>query len=501
MSVGARLLDLTGSGDPREKLLSAILGASGAATPPASGGAGGAQYAGGGAGAGGATAPAPAAPAGAPAGPTGFESPPDFANIYAEMLKYQSKAQSIDRGFGLIGSAISQDGNREATLSAFTGGNGSGVGVPDPSAIASTAMELQKANIARQQRAAMLASLPMIARKYGLDLETAKMLYEQGKLEEVIAEREKPNVELVTSADGTIIAVDKTKSQQTGTFGGKKDMTEVIDGPNGSKVLFDNESDQVLGNVTPRDASNDYLEYTDYVNNEAKLNPDKPPMSFQEFRMTKPPSTQITNNVGQKLDPESEAFAGKSGQFFAEDYQNLRKARNQARDMLGQYELARKAVDTNVRTGTLGEYEQSLRKLGLAMGLDTDIEKVTGGELLKTVTNRMALLMRNPDSGMGMPGSVSDRDLTFLKEAQVGLTTANPKAMIEVFERLEKRKIDIANLADKYVKEKGKLDANFDEVVRDFAEKNPLFEGIELVTPDPSARRTQVFEKYGLKPN
>lgn len=501
MSVGARLLDMMGSGDPREKLLSALLSSGTTGAPPASGGAGGAKYAGGGTGAGGTTGPAPAAPAGAPAGPTGFESPPDFANIYADILKYQSKAQSIDRGFGLIGSAISQDGNREATLSAFTGGNGSNIGVPDPGALASTAMELQKANIARQQRAAMLASLPMIAQKYGLDLETARMLYEQGKLEEVIAEREKPNVELVTSSDGTIIAVDKTKSQQTGTFGSKKDTTELIDGPNGSKVLFDNETDQVLGNVTPRDVSSEYVEYMDYVNNEAKANPGEAPMSFQKFRMTKPPSMKVENNLGDTADPARKKFGEKSGEFFAEDWQNLRNARKQAREMLGQYELARKAIATNVRTGTFGEYEQSLRKLGSALGIDADMNKITGGELLKTVTNRMALLMRNPDSGMGMPGSVSDRDLTFLKEAQVGLSTANPEVMIDVFERLEKRKIDIANLADKYAKENGMLDAGFDDVVKEFAEKNPLFEGIEIAKPNPEEHRTQVFEKYGLKPN
>jgi hypothetical protein len=488
-----------GKEDPREKLIAAIVGGGATGAPAAGGGAGGAPYAGGGAGAGGTGAPAPAAPGGAPAGPTGFESPPDFAALYKDLAQYASKTQSIDRGFGLIGSSISQDGNREATLNSFTGGNGSNIGVPDPGAMASTAMELQKASIARQQRAAMLASLPMIARKYGLDLETAKMLYEQGKLEEVIAEREKPNSEIVKAEDGTNILIDRTSGDQRGVYGGKKDTTKVIPGPNGSNVLFDEEADQVIGSVTPRDMSSEYVEYTDYVNNEAKANPNNPPMSFQQFRMTKPPSTQITNNMGNKLDPESEAFAKKSGDFFAEDYQKFRGQRSQARDMLNQYSIARKALDTDVTTGTFGEYEQSLRKLGASMGIDTDMSKITGGELLKTVTNRMALLMRNPESGMGMPGSVSDRDLTFLKDAQVSLTTANPKAMIDIFERIEKRKIEIADLADKYVKENKKLDAGFDDVVREFVDSNPLFEGINLKPQDPEEYRKSVYEQYRSK--
>ena len=78
-----------------------------------------------------------------------------------------------------------------------------------------------------------------------------------------------------------------------------------------------------------------------------------------------------------------------------------------------------------------------------------------------------------------MPGAVSDRDLIFLKEAQPGLTQT-PEAnriMLESFARLEKRKIDIANLAQQYAATHGgQLDVGFSKAVSDYANANPLFD-------------------------
>jgi|GEM_PF-5777393 len=491
MSIGSTILSLMGTKDPRQALLESIAGG---------GGASGAQYADPAAGGAGTTAPAGTVPAGAPQPaprPTGFDSPPDLSALYGDLLKYQGKATNIDRGFGLIGSSISQDGNRDSTLKAFTG-DGSGVAIPDPASIATMGMEMQKAALSRQSRAAMMANLPAIAKRYGLDLETARLLYEQGKLEDVISEKEKPNLETVTDANGQTLLIDKNTATQQGVFGTEKDQSDVIDGPNGTKLRYDPVTQSVTPITGPDTMTADTREYDRYVADE-KMRNNQSPLSFQEWRLTKPASVKVENNLGDKADPQKKRFAEKSGDFFAEDYQNLRKARNSGRDMLGQYALAEKALDNNVNTGAFGEYEQSLRKIGASLGIDTDMEKVTGGELLKTVTNRMALLMRNPESGMGMPGSVSDRDLTFLKDAQVGLTTQNPRAMIDVFRRIEKRKIDIANLADDYVKKNGNLDAGFDAVVSDFVDKNSMFEGINLKGNDPEAYRKSVYEQYRSK--
>lgn len=181
----------------------------------------------------------------------------------------------------------------------------------------------------------------------------------------------------------------------------------------------------------------------------------------------------VTTNID--LDGES-AWSKESAKLFAKWYDDLTTQAQSAHQMLGLYELAGQALESGLRTGSLGAGEQALRRMGLALGIG-DAEKVAGGELITAVQNRMALMMRSPDSGMGMPGAVSDRDLTFLKEAQVGLdrTPEGNRRLLEAFSKMEQRKIEIAGLADNYILENGRLDVGFNKAVREYANANPLF--------------------------
>ena len=140
------------------------------------------------------------------------------------------------------------------------------------------------------------------------------------------------------------------------------------------------------------------------------------------------------------------------------------------------YDLAEQALDTGVRTGSFGEHEQNMRRFGMLLGIG-NADQLAGGELLTSVQNRMALIMRNPDSGMGMPGAVSDRDLTFLKDAQIGMnrTPEGNRQMLQAFRLLEQRKLEIAQLADAYVEQHGQLDVGFNKIVKRYAAENPLF--------------------------
>src|SRR5690606_4831780 len=162
---------------------------------------------------------------------------------------------------------------------------------------------------------------------------------------------------------------------------------------------------------------------------------------------------------------------------------------------LGMYDLAEQALNSGVRTGIGAEAELTLRQLGAAMGMNTDPEKVSGGELIRAVQNRMALIMRNPEGGMGMPGAISDRDIKFLKDSQVGIdrTPEGNRQMLQAFRAIEQRKVQMAELADQYVQQHGRLDAGFNRVVRDFAEANPLFAPTE-----PEARVQKLDEILGF---
>ena len=209
--------------------------------------------------------------------------------------------------------------------------------------------------------------------------------------------------------------------------------------------------------------------------------------------------SQTTVNVNTEGDT---AWEKESAKLFAQRYDTLTTQAQSAQQMLGLYDIAQSALDAGMRTGVMGGGEQAVRQLGLVMGIG-DADKVAGAELLTSVTNRMALQMRNPDSGMGMPGAVSDRDLRFLKDAQIGLDRSpeGNRRMLEAFRALEQRKVEVAALADQYIEQNGRLDVGFNKMVREYAETNPMFderasadvpEGIdpgvwEVMTPEERA--------------
>ncbi len=186
-------------------------------------------------------------------------------------------------------------------------------------------------------------------------------------------------------------------------------------------------------------------------------------------------SNGTTVNVGAG----EKAWDTESAKLFAKRYDDITGGAMNAEQMLGMYDLAEQALKSGVRTGVGAEAELTLRQFGAALGLDTDADKLAGGELIRAIQNRMALTMRSPDGGMGMPGALSDRDIKFLKDSQIGIDRS-PEGnlrMLQAFRAMEGRKIEIARLADQYIEQNGRLDSGFNKMVREFAESTPLFGG------------------------
>lgn len=200
----------------------------------------------------------------------------------------------------------------------------------------------------------------------------------------------------------------------------------------------------------------------------------------------------ILERAGQgttvNVNPGEKAWDTESAKLFAKRYDDISAGAMNAQQMLGMYDLAEQALSAGVRTGVGAEAELSLRQLGAAMGMNTDPEKLAGGELIRAVQNRMALTMRSPDGGMGMPGALSDRDIKFLKDSQIGIDRSpeGNRAMLAAFRAMENRKVQLSQLADEYIAQHGRLDAGFNRAVREFANANPLFAAAQ---PDERAQQ------------
>ena len=118
----------------------------------------------------------------------------------------------------------------------------------------------------------------------------------------------------------------------------------------------------------------------------------------------------------------------------------------------------------------------AVRRIGESFGFDVEGTEDEG--LFNSIVNQMALGARNPDSGMGMPGSKSDADRTFLQSLFPMLSnTPGANALLVEAEILKaKRKIEIRQMMNKHIEQFGSL-AGFDKVLRDFTENpnNDLF--------------------------
>ncbi len=231
MDIGKMLRDMLAGGGTSGMVQQALAGTSAtpqpaAGTPP-SGGTGGA--------------------AAVPAQPQAYTSPPQLMELYTDLLDRQEKKNNINRGIGLIGSSLAFEENRPGIMAAFNNRQGQ----QSPTDILSTVMELQGKTTALQNKAAQRATLPAIAKQYGLDLQTAQYLFDEGTLDAVIQDLEKPNKQLAEDANGQHSIVDLTDGSVGEPFGApKKRETEIVEGQNGEKFAVYKDTKERVGGAS-----------------------------------------------------------------------------------------------------------------------------------------------------------------------------------------------------------------------------------------------------------
>lgn len=132
--------------------------------------------------------------------------------------------------------------------------------------------------------------------------------------------------------------------------------------------------------------------------------------------------------------------------------------------------------DPNFRSGIMTErVVLPMRQAIVALGGDS--KAAASMEAFRALANKSVLDSMGGSLGTGF--SNADRDFVVSQSPGLGNTPDGNKALIDILEKVEKRKIEIAKLAQAYEQEKGRLDAGFDRILTQFREKNPLFTGDE----------------------
>ncbi|APW37660.1 hypothetical protein RD110_11030 [Rhodoferax koreense] len=111
-----------------------------------------------------------------------------------------------------------------------------------------------------------------------------------------------------------------------------------------------------------------------------------------------------------------------------------------------------------------------------SLGMKVD-KNLPNKEAALAMSREIALGLRNPAGGAGMPGAMSDADRNFLSSMtpDIGQTAQGRKQIIQAGIAVETRNQQVADFARKYEAKYGKLDNGFYSQLANWSSANPLF--------------------------
>lgn len=164
----------------------------------------------------------------------------------------------------------------------------------------------------------------------------------------------------------------------------------------------------------------------------------------------------------------------------AKAYGELQEADRSAPGTISKYQRLGSLL-SNVNTGKFKTNTAELKAAAKSLGFDLNAvgigDDVAPSQAAAALSNQLALELRNPTGGAGMPGAMSDQDRVFLQRMVPGLEN-DPNAiplMIEYRTRLAQRDQQIAKMARDYKKKSGTFDEGFNDQLAEWANRNALF--------------------------
>ena len=147
-----------------------------------------------------------------------------------------------------------------------------------------------------------------------------------------------------------------------------------------------------------------------------------------------------------------------------------------ARQSIADQQFMMDRLDEGLTTGALSPIgSRAASFLSSLTGIDIQSD-LPAAQAFEALSNRAALVLRNPESGLGLTGNTSDRDLRFLKSSVAGLGTgeeANRILLITGIAR-DRRKAELAEGKAEWISETGGL-RGWPEEQRRMIESTPLY--------------------------
>jgi hypothetical protein len=170
-------------------------------------------------------------------------------------------------------------------------------------------------------------------------------------------------------------------------------------------------------------------------------------------------------------------YAEAVGGDMAETRKNIMSAGFAAPSNIAKYQQLGKLLE-DVDGGTLTAAGTQIASTMNSLGIKID-KNLPNKEAAASLGNQIALELRNPAGGAGMPGALSDSDRKFLVSMtpNAGQTAQGRKMIVESYVALQKRNQQVATFARNYEKKYGQLDNGFFEQMQAWSNANPMFRG------------------------
>lgn len=185
------------------------------------------------------------------------------------------------------------------------------------------------------------------------------------------------------------------------------------------------------------------------------------------------PQTVVEVNSGASENAATKAYGESIGERASERVDSA----EQAVDQQVALQRMREALEAGANTGFGEQTFLTLKNAGENL-FGMTFENMDEQEVVQALGNQMALQLRNPESGMGLPGSTSNRDLQFLKESVPGISRSEGgnELLIDFMSRRNQMKIDVVGEQNRIIRENGgSVPPDLDEQVMRFVNSYEFF--------------------------
>jgi len=198
-----------------------------------------------------------------------------------------------------------------------------------------------------------------------------------------------------------------------------------------------------------------------------------PNAPVQQFQLNRAAAGATRVNTPVNVLQEGEE-AKTIGKFWGERYGEVQTAGMKAPGKIANIDRLAALLD-GVQTGRLTPAITTLASYAQSLGLSVD-EKLPAKQAAESLTAQMALQLRDPSGGAGMPGALSDADRAYLRGMVPGIekTPEGNRLIMETSRKLAEREIQVARMAAE-ARRRGIPMEEFAMQLSEWSAANPLF--------------------------